>query len=520
MSVYVDTIVRGTDQRTADPGLIKNHAGGYVFDAGVWSGLDRFLVMGSTNSTYYVGRDVAMREGLALFDRAWSEDPARVVRRVVELDAENRVMRRATLIFALAFTAANRTDSLHGQVRNAVLSVCRTASDLFSFISDYRGLGGKLQGSWFRRTISMWYNQKPDGKLTYQMTKYRSRSGFSHRDALLLGHVAPRTDGERTLFNYAAGRIEYFGEWQDDVHGYLDDFIRLQSAKDLSTVLELIQSRGFTWEQVPQQFISEAAVWEALAERMPMMALVRNIGRMCAYGVPFQVIENRLLNGDSVIRSRMHPMHFLQAIGVHRQGHGVKGSLRWSPNQRLLAALERAYEASFGSLEISDKRVCLALDVSGSMTWHSPIPGWNCYQLGAAMAVIMNRQFKNIDIVAFSTSLTPVPVGSMDLAAYTRSLGALHFGGTNCSLPMLEALRQKRHYGAFVVITDNETWQGSIKPHNALKMYESEMGPSRMIAVSMTATRASIADPTADNMLDIVGMDANVPKLVTNFIES
>ena len=52
-----------------------------------------------------------------------------------------------------------------------------------------------------------------------------------------------------------------------------------------------------------------------------------------------------------------------------------------------------------------------------------------------------------------------------DLVSYTNSL---RFGGTDCALPMLWAMKQHEInksvvYDAFVIYTDNKTWAGSIQ---------------------------------------------------------
>jgi len=44
----------------------------------------------------------------------------------------------------------------------------------------------------------------------------------------------------------------------------------------------------------------------------------------------------------------------------------------------------------------------------------------------------------------------------------------LPFGRTDCALPMVWALRKGLEIDHFCVYTDNETWAGTIHPHQAL----------------------------------------------------
>ncbi len=74
-------------------------------------------------------------------------------------------------------------------------------------------------------------------------------------------------------------------------------------------------------------------------------------------------------------------------------------------------------------------------------------------------------------------------------------------------------------FDAFVVYTDNETYQGQEHAHQALKRYRERMGiDAKLIVVGMTATNFTIADPSDPGMLDVVGFDASAPELISSFI--
>jgi 60 kDa SS-A/Ro ribonucleoprotein len=84
---------------------------------------------------------------------------------------------------------------------------------------------------------------------------------------------------------------------------------------------------------------------------------------------------------------------------------------------------------------------------------------------------------------------------------------------------MLWAAEERIEADAFVVYTDNETWAGAIQPVQALDRYAVMMGiAAKLIVVGMTSTGYSIADPTRDDMLDVVGFDASAPELMARFI--
>ena len=83
---------------------------------------------------------------------------------------------------------------------------------------------------------------------------------------------------------------------------------------------------------------------------------------------------------------------------------------------------------------------------------------------------------------------------------------------------MLHAIEQRLEVDTFVIYTDNETWSGKVHPHQALRRYRECSGiDARLIVVGMTSTGFSIADPDDPGMLDVVGFDAAVPSLITEF---
>jgi 60 kDa SS-A/Ro ribonucleoprotein len=84
---------------------------------------------------------------------------------------------------------------------------------------------------------------------------------------------------------------------------------------------------------------------------------------------------------------------------------------------------------------------------------------------------------------------------------------------------MMEALKMKNVYDAFVIYTDNETWAGRIHPVEALAEYRREKNPeAKLVVVGMTSTRFTIADPKDSGMMDVVGFDASAPSVISNFL--
>jgi 60 kDa SS-A/Ro ribonucleoprotein len=297
---------------------------------------------------------------------------------------------------------------------------------------------------------------------------------------------------------------------------------------------------------IPTEFKNSRIVWEALLEKMPMIAMLRNLGKMSEVGLlkagssAVGRVTARLTNEAALRKARVHPLAVLLALGVYKNGRGVRGSLVWTPDRRIVDALDEAFYLAFGAIQLTGKRVLLALDVSGSMQGGliAGAPGITPMVGSAAMAMVTARTERDWHCVGFSSNgwaprghkgsygwasaIEPIPISPRQrLDDVVATIQRVPMGGTDCALPMLYATAQKLEVDAFCVYTDNETWAGNIHPHQALEEYRQKMGiAAKLIVVGMTATEFSIANPGDAGMLDVVGFDAAAPAVMSNFIRA
>mgnify|MGYP000881866750 FL=1 len=199
---------------------------------------------------------------------------------------------------------------------------------------------------------------------------------------------------------------------------------------------------------------------------------------------------------------------------------------QWKPTTRVADALDAAFYAAFGAVEPSGRRTMLAVDVSGSMTMPISGMGLTAREASAALALVQLATEPDAAAYGFSAgegwyrpALAPLDISPRRrLDDALAAVDAIPMGGTDCALPMLYATERKLAVDTFVVYTDNETWAGKVHPHQALRRYRERSGiNARLIVVGMTATGFSIADPDDPGMLDVVGFDAAVPSLITEF---
>jgi 60 kDa SS-A/Ro ribonucleoprotein len=230
----------------------------------------------------------------------------------------------------------------------------------------------------------------------------------------------------------------------------------------------------------------------------------------------------------------MHPLQLLSAHLTYGSGHGVRGSLTWTPDRATVDALDGAFYDSFQHVEPTGKRLLLALDVSASMTSGGVggVPGLTPRKASVVMAMVQARTEApfNWQCVGFTSGdgqqwgrgtalceLTVSPTQRLD--DICRSLDRIPFGGTDCSLPIRYAHDMNREFDAFVVYTDSETQHGPIHPHQALTAYRKKTGiNAKSAVVGMVSNGFSIANPADTGMLDFVGFDSAAPAVLADFI--
>lgn len=517
--------LRKTPQSESVPGKqqVENNAGGYVFAVDDWTRLDRFLILGSDKPTYYASARKLTRENAEAVVRCLKADGQRTVNRIVEISDTGRAPKNDPALFALAMASSPAfADVETRQLAMASLpQVARIGTHLFHFLDYVEGFRG--WGRALRTAVANWYNARPVEQVAYQAVKYQQRDGWSHRDALRLSKPVPSSAEHDTLYSWIVGKSTETGI-------ALIDAYEQAKTGDKQTILRLISEHGLTREMVPTEWLNDADVWSALLERMPLTAMVRNLGKMTHVGLlqPMNTavsdIVSRLRDGEYIHKSRLHPLSILIALTTYSAGKGGLGSLTWSPVPQIIDALDDAFYLSFDNVEPTNKRLMLALDVSGSMEWYqiAGMVGVTPRVASAAMAMVSARVEPSHMFTAFSHQLVDVTISPRQrLDDVVKTVKKIPYGATNCSLPMIQATQNRLKIDAFVIYTDNETWSGDIHPFQALQTYRQKSGiPAKLIVVGMTSSGFSIADPDDGGMLDVVGFDTAAPNVMSEFINS
>ena len=301
------------------------------------------------------------------------------------------------------------------------------------------------------------------------------------------------------------------------------------ATKDTTTALRIMRDvRRIQREHLPTELLSCPAIWSTLLDDMGMTALVRNLGKLSSTGVAStkgDVIIRMLTDQKRITESRLHPFAVLVALKTYSTGKSDLGSSTWPVNPCIMTALSTTFRMAFGNVERTGKRIMLALDVSGSMSGAmcagSAVVNCREGSVAMAMATLHAEGEANTQIYAFTTTFKNMNGRIRPGMTIQEAMKATDdvFGGTDCALPMTEAIKQNMKVDAFIVYTDSETYGPTIHPQVALEQYRKHSGiDAKLIVVGMASNCLSIADPKDSNTLNLAGFDTSTPNIIAMFI--
>jgi len=341
-----------------------------------------------------------------------------------------------------------------------------------------------------------------------------------------------------------------------NVYQYLADIhiaMRMTS-QEKERLIDIIYTHKLTREQIPTWGLADKEVLDALLMNrkktrvsMPLTALLRNLGNLSTHNIfrdetTLQLVTKHLVHPDTIKFSKIHPVSVLTAWFTYRNGSGNRGHNSWMVDPDIVKTLEEMFYLSFKNVEPTGKRICFLIDCSGSMGCQSLCEGVTCADSAALLSMIFARSETTSEtspdhsFYLFTangrrcyepggktglTDVSDVINADADFNTVLKSCQRSDWGMTDISMGILEALKYKRKYDAFVVITDNDVNSG-IKPSEAMKQYRAgmKMPNTKLAVVATQGADYTIADPKDPLMMDMVGFDSHGPKILQDFIRS
>ena len=530
---------------------VQNYGGGYSLKVSPETCLERFLILGVEGSYYNIPKNKEDAQKLLVAENTKNvlsllhDNPDLVLNKVAEIRKEKRAISNDPALYVLAHACNSPNQTTKIKAYDMIEDICGTGTDLFHFLEMVTSLRGWSAG--LRKGVSKWYTEKNWDRLVYQTLKYRQRDGWSQKDAIRCAHPRTTSIEKNLLFDYFVNgkteNLENFCKYKsDECKGskQILAFLEIQnwkqeekSAEQTKRLVKLILFADLTHEMIPTWYKNVPEVQEALLQKMPVLATIRMLPSLTMSGLvgPFsaatKLIVDRITDSYQLIKAGVHPLQVLVASRVYGQGYGFKGSGVWTPDPKIVGALEDTFDLSFKSAPITGKNYMISVDVSASMSsLFQETPLLYC-EAAACIALTMVKREPSTHTMCFSNKLNVLGLTEKDtLQSATQKARMYNTASTDAGLPIEYAIKNELPVDVFLHITDNDFNSGK-HPLLLTEEFRKKMGrpTTRLISLGMIpytygigSKRTSFGSLKEDPyVLDIAGFDSSIPKLISAF---
>tara|TARA_Y100000768_G_scaffold379105_1_gene354378 strand:- start:18191 stop:20017 length:1827 start_codon:yes stop_codon:yes gene_type:complete len=529
--------------------------------------LRNYLILGSSDTNYKTkspdSNDINVNYTIRIRSMIDKGMGVYIVKLLLEYSDEGRAAKQTAIYNVLALCCHIGDEETKKEAWEAMPHICRIPPHLFEFVIISECIAKELtNGSgWGRakkRAITRWYTDttiRSYYDTAKYLTKYRKHKNWTHRDVIRKGHVKGDILPQEVILAYAVHGIErcrkiivpstdletkkivdYF-EVIDSLSRY-----NLKNSAEVSSLGDCIVTHRLVHENLKSLEIQDIkSIWLALFKNMPYKALLRYLPKLTLLGIfedSYNVAKaiDKIQDPIGIQKSRIHPLDLLKAVIVYSSG-GKKGKSKhfYTPIDSIVSALNISLEISFGyCLKITNKKIFVAVDVSGSMEYYRIDNSITCRDGAIVSALTIIKKEPSAELYCFSTGdysaygrghsgIMKLPI-TKDMT-FNQALeveNRMPFSGTDCSLPMQYAIDNELRPEVFIILTDNETNCNQIPPSEAISNYRKISGidNAKLIVVAMTSNNFTIADPNDENSLDVTGFNNETMHTIVEYINT
>ena len=440
-----------------------NEAGGRAYKLAPKHALAQIAATGTFNGVYYTNAQSQLDEIRVLVDQV---DDNEFLAKLAVYARQQAFMKDMSA--ALLVVLSTRDTELAHRVFDRVVDNGRVLRTVFQMVRSgqfgRRGLSSSLQ-----RAFQRWLNNASVGKLLSASIG----NDPSLRDVLRMARPTPKDNQRRALFGWLTDRevSKWAPATEADLPREVQSLLAYRRAQSEAQQAEIVADLSVRWD-----LLADAAkgplVWKAIARQMGPQALrmnlntllrhdvfcdvrvsegrqrtvrqaiARAIGMGCSKNEMVDYVAQTLADPDAIRRSRQFPYQFLAAY--LNANNEVPHKIR--------SALQRAAEIACGNIPQLPGPVVIGLDTSGSMSMS--VTGWRgrgatskmrCVDVAALFAAAILRRNPDSLIVPFDTRAYRARFDADDsILSLSQRLARYGGGGTDCSIPLLEANTQYR----------------------------------------------------------------------------
>ncbi len=467
------------------------------------------LLTNTLSGTFYAQESDLLQESLALHASMTQRDPAFAARALVY--ARHAGMMRLQPIVGLAYLSKADHDLFHKVFGRVIL----TPGDLTDFVEIVRGgvtPGG--MGRSIKTAINGWLN----GLSEYHAIKYASGGqGYSLRDVLRVTHPQPVNPVQDAIFMWLTDPAKWQTTAAHDLTPQIKTFEQIKHLSgegDQADLRAMIEAGRLPYEVVTGVVKPDVETWAGLLRQMPYLALLRHLNGLQRAGVLADhahatYTAERLTNGEALRKAKILPF---QLYTAYRMFNATV------PAEQIVAdALVAAMDAAFVNLPDLGGKVCIAPDVSGSMSgFIARLTKVRYIDIAGVFAGALLKANPRALVLPFENDVVNVKLNARDtLMTNADKLAKIGGGGTAVSAPVSYLLDHKITMETFIGITDNIEWATDQSGRHGFlptwNEYKDTIGPdAQAFLITIAPYRHAVAPQTAPDIHYIYGWSDSV----------
>jgi len=410
-----------------------NFEGDLAFNMGPREALYALACTSSLRPKFYVP-EVAneLKRLRALIKRV----PAEFVAKLAVYVREKMYLRTMPLVLAVELCRVHKGDDL---VRRTVRRVIKRADELAEILAYFAAAEDRISRDPRSKILNRLPKQLRLGLAdafntfdAYQLAKYDRETAIRLRDVMFLVHPKPKDASQAEIFKRLAEQ-------------------RLETP--------------YTWETELSAKGNKKETWEGLIDsgKVGYMALLRNLRNILRAGVSknhLKAVCDKISNSVEVAKSRQLPFRYFSAyVEISGSDQAV------FEKAAVLLALEAATLASIVNVAISEERVVVACDFSGSMQHNvSEKSVIQNLDIGIVLGALLksNRKTAVVGIFGDEWKVIDFPPGNIlgNCLAMRRRIGEVGYS-TNGHLAVEWAIANKIEADRFCIFTDCQLWDST-----------------------------------------------------------
>jgi len=462
----------------------KNLAGGKAWTKPNKEYFKQLMNTGGIRNTYYMDEKTVIKESMQSIKDYVKESPMDAAK--LSQGGRNAGFMRTLPIMAL--TELSKQDSR--MFSEAFIGIIKTPRDLIDFVDIVkasRGLGRKIKKA-MNKYINTNLNQF-----------YAMKYGDQLRIASRLSHPKPK---DKNLMKYIFG---------NEIS--LEEYPQLKALEAFKKG-EIDPIEAITKHRLEMQTVigikkPTAEMWEALAPQMSTFQLIKNLATLERHldGKKLEAIIKKQLTIERLKKGRVLPFRILQAYNKINDPFA----------KNALGTLANEYPKHYDWSKLG--RVCIAPDISGSMTWSYG----NNNKLSAAIIAGMLSGVLKVGIgddaflLPWGSQAYPNYCKSNDVVGIAGEVARAQGGGTFMEAPVQHLLKHNIGVDTFILVTDSEEWGSGWL--NDWIFYKKKFPKARAYLLRVDMYNSNPFSPETAERYDIhqiYGWNDNVFKILLN----